>query len=70
MFGFAIETLTPQTHLVDELQLDSLDALDLVVRLQDRLGARIPEERLMELRTIGDVVAVTVEISRDTADAR
>ncbi|WP_249755631.1 phosphopantetheine-binding protein [Microvenator marinus] len=63
MFGFPPETLSRHTQLVEELDLDSLDALDLIVRLQDKLGARIPDSRLMELRTIGDVVDIVVELN-------
>src|SRR5690606_13039417 len=63
MFGFPPESLSRQTQLVEELDLDSLDALDLIVRLQDKLGSRIPDDRLMELRTIGDVVDVVVELN-------
>lgn len=63
MFGMSVETLDKDTKLVEDLDLDSLDALDLVVRLQDRLGARIPDDRLMELRTIGDVVRVVTELT-------
>lgn len=62
MFGFSLESLNRDTQLVEELDLDSLDALDLVVRLQDTMDTRIPDERLVELRTIGDVVDVIVEL--------
>ena len=57
-------SLTREAHLVDDLGLDSLDALDLVGRLQDTLGARIPDERLARLKTVGDVVDITVELYR------
>ena len=62
MFDFPEESLHRDALLVQDLGLDSLDALDLVVRLQDTLGARIPDDRLQELKTIGDVVAITVEL--------
>ncbi len=66
MFGMSVDTLDNDTKLVEDLDLDSLDALDLVVRLQDKLGARIPDDRLMELRTIGDVVRVVTELTDGT----
>ena len=66
MFDFPEESLHRDALLVDDLGLDSLDSLDLVVRLQDTLGARIPDDRLKDLKTIGDVVAITVELTQST----
>ena len=65
LFDFSRAELTPQSHLIEDLGLDSLDALDLVVQLQDRFGARVPEDRLTELETIDDVVEMTMELSED-----
>ncbi len=49
-------TLTLESKLYDELDLDSIDALDMVVKLQDLTRRRVAEEELRELRTLGDVV--------------
>lgn len=70
LFEFPVEILSPETHLVDDLDLDSLDALDLVVRLQDEFGARVPEEDLMKLRTIDDVVEITARLSESHESTR
>jgi len=45
-----------ETHLVDELDLDSIDAIDLAVRLEERSGHALDEEELKALETIRDVV--------------
>jgi acyl carrier protein len=42
--------------LLDDLDLDSIDAIDLAVRLQDLTGKRVDESRLREVRTVRDVV--------------
>ena len=55
-FEFRREQITPSAHLIDDLDFDSIDAIDLVVRLDDMLGLSIDEEELKSLRTIGDVV--------------
>jgi acyl carrier protein len=49
------ELLRPDALLVKDLDLDSLDGVDLVVALEKTFGCRIPEERAKEIRTLGDV---------------
>jgi len=55
-FEYAPDELTPDTHLIDDLDLDSIDAIDLMVRLEERTGLGFNEEDLKSLRTIRDVV--------------
>jgi acyl carrier protein len=44
------------THLVDDLDLDSVDAVALAVRLEEETDLALEEEALKALRTVGDVV--------------
>jgi acyl carrier protein len=44
------------TRLADELDLDSIDAIDLAVRLEERSGHALEEDELKALETIRDVV--------------
>ena len=46
----------PQSRLVEDLDLDSIDALDMVVELQTLLSRRIDERDMKGLRTVADVV--------------
>ena len=50
--------ITPQALLFQELGLDSIDAIDMVVRLQEWTGRRVPEETLRQVRTVDDVVSL------------
>jgi len=50
--------ITPESRLYEDLDLDSIDALDLVVKLQDLVHRRVTEDELRGLRTVGDVVAL------------
>jgi acyl carrier protein len=45
------------THLVDDLDLDSVDAVALAVRLEEETDLALEEEALKALRTVGDVVS-------------
>ncbi len=56
MFEVPEEAVTPEAHLFEDLDLDSIDAVDLVVRLQDYTGRKIPVAEFKSVRTVGDVV--------------
>ncbi len=45
-FGLPAEKITPTALLQKDLDLDSIDAVDLVVYLQDWTGREVPEEAL------------------------
>jgi len=56
MFEVPADKITPQARLFEELDLDSIDAVDLVVRLQDLTGRKIKPEQFKTVRTVSDVV--------------
>ena len=47
----------PDAHLFTDLELDSIDAVDLAIQVQDMTGMRIKPEDFKNVRTVGDVVA-------------
>ncbi|HET7331495.1 acyl carrier protein [Dyella sp.] len=49
--------VTPDSHLFADLELDSIDAVDLAIQVQDMTGMRIKPEDFKNVRTVGDVVA-------------
>ena len=49
--------VTPDAHLFTDLELDSIDAVDLAIQVQDMTGMRIKPEDFKNVRTVGDVVA-------------
>jgi acyl carrier protein len=48
--------VTPSTHLVRDLELDSLKQLTLVVELEDRFRVRLEAGDEDRLETLGDLV--------------
>lgn len=44
-------------HLQDDLELDSMDILNLVTALHQRLGVNIPEEDYRKIETLDKAVA-------------
>lgn len=57
MFELDKADLTPESNLYADLDIDSIDAVDLVVRLKQLTGKRLQPEVFKTIRTIGDVVA-------------
>ncbi len=48
--------VTLEANLYTELDLDSIDAVDLIVKLQDLTQKKIAPTDFKEVRTVGDVV--------------
>lgn len=57
-FDFGSEELQLDTHLIDDLDMDSIDAIDLAVRLEERTTISFSDEDLKSIRTIRDVVVL------------
>ena len=43
-------------NLYEELEIDSIDAVDLMVQIKELTGKKIPPEQFKEIRTIADVL--------------
>ncbi len=56
--NFEIEPgrVTPEAHLLEDLDLDSIDAVDLAIKLQEMTGRRIKPEEFKQVRTVADVI--------------
>lgn len=48
--------VVPTARLVEDLDLDSLDALDLAVKVEDLTGHELSETQLRTFKTVEDVV--------------
>ena len=51
------ERVVPEARIKKDLGADSLDILQLLMRIEDRYGITIPDEELATFDTVGDVVA-------------
>lgn len=56
-FDIEPSRVTPDANLFEELDLDSIDAVDLAIKLQEMTGRRIKPEGFKSVRTVGDVIA-------------
>lgn len=56
-FELEPDAVVPSANLRDDLQLDSLDGMDLIVALEKEFAFRVDEKELLKLSTVGDVHA-------------
>jgi acyl carrier protein len=61
--GFEIppEKLVPAATLIGDLGLDSLDAVDMLVYIEETLGVKVEGERLATVKTLQDVYQLAQE---------
>jgi acyl carrier protein len=56
MFEIDEDALTLEARLYQDLDFDSIDAVDMIVRLKEITGQSVKPEDFKTARTIGDVV--------------
>lgn len=61
-FEIPMEKLVPEAKLFEDLDLDSIDAVDMVVRLQQMTGLKVKAEDFKQIRTLGDIVDVVEKL--------
>ena len=49
------EDITMETELVNDLGVDSIDAVELLMSIDAEFGVEIPDEEIENIRTIGDL---------------
>ena len=69
MFEVPPERITLDALLYEDLGLDSIDAVDLIVKLGDLTGRKIRPEAFKSVRTVGDLVICVEATLADGADA-
>ena len=58
LFEIPTDEITSESKLMDDLDLDSIDAVEMIVQLQKMTGKRIQPEQFQSVRTVNDVVDV------------
>ena len=51
-----VEKLNESDQLIDDLGLDSLDSIELVMFLEERLGYEIKDDDVDHIKTVGDLI--------------
>ncbi|MDM7857539.1 acyl carrier protein [Thiopseudomonas acetoxidans] len=65
LFELDAEQVTLEANLYEDLEIDSIDAIDLIDHLKQLTGKKIAAEQFKAVRTVGDVVeAITSVINQ------
>ena len=60
ILGVEADAVVEEASFKDDLDADSLDLVELVMALEERLDITIPEDELGEIKTVGQAVDVVV----------
>lgn len=56
LFEIPVEQIGLDAELADDLDLDSIDAVDLILKLQEFTGRKVSAEQFRTVRTVRDVI--------------
>jgi acyl carrier protein len=61
--------IDPDTDLAEQLDIDSMDFLNIIVAIHEETGIEIPERDYPKLSTLGDAVSYLAEAQKQGAGA-
>jgi acyl carrier protein len=61
--GVAADDVSPEKSFVDDLDVDSLSMVEVAMAVEEKFHAKIPDDKLSELKTVGDAVTYIKEHS-------
>ncbi len=67
MFELDKAAITPQSNLYADLDIDSIDAVDLAAKLKELTGKRLAPDVFKAIRTVGDLVDALVGMAEHGA---
>lgn len=50
-------SITPESLIVEDLGADSLDAIDIVMSIEDEFGIEVPDEIVEKMETVNDILS-------------
>ena len=54
--GVSADEIQPETNLMKDLEADSLDAVEIIMAIEDEYDIEIPDEDAEKFQTISDIV--------------
>lgn len=64
LFELESEQVKLEANLYQDLEIDSIDAIDLIDHLKQQTGKKIAAEEFKAVRTVGDVVDAIVRLEQ------
>lgn len=70
LFELDAERVTLQASLYEDLEIDSIDAVDLIDHIKRQTGRKLAAEEFKSVRSVGDVVEAVYRLLNDDAPAQ
>ncbi|WP_164606477.1 acyl carrier protein, partial [Pseudomonas viridiflava] len=67
LFELEPERVTLQANLYQDLEIDSIDAVDLIDHIKRKTGTKIAAEEFKAVRTVNDVVEAVYRLANTAA---
>lgn len=64
-FEIPAEQIHPDAKLQDDLELDSIDAVDLMVKFQEATGKKVTPDQFEGIETVRDLVVLVETLKRE-----
>ena len=62
LFELESNVIVPEARLYEDLDIDSIDAVNMIIELRRETGKPIPAEQYRGARTVADVVQITLDV--------
>ena len=59
--GVEEEAVTMETHLMKDLEADSLDAVEIIMAIEEEFDIEVPDEEAEKFQVVGDIVKYVEE---------
>ena len=66
LFEIEPERIKPETNLYEDLEIDSIDAIDLIDHIKRETGRKLQAEDFRNVRTVEDVVQAVLKVQQDS----
>ncbi|HKE96983.1 MAG TPA: acyl carrier protein [Povalibacter sp.] len=67
LFGLEAGDITPQARLFEDLEIDSIDVVDLMEHVRRFTGRKVTAEDFRSVRTVGDLISVVQRLQHAAA---
>jgi acyl carrier protein len=67
--GMSAAEITPDSRLVDDLGMDSLDAVELAIATERQFGLSISDEQVAKLVTVADIMKLVQQLTAERGSA-
>ncbi|NRB38725.1 MAG: acyl carrier protein [Pseudomonadales bacterium] len=68
-FEIDADEITVDANLYEDLDIDSIDAVDLIVQLRELTGKKIKPEDFKSVRTVQDIIDAITALFNDESDS-